>query len=103
MVLQSAPASTIQLKDQVMQKDEKTGDRNSTASTGTARNQGEGDIESAKRFNREELAFVESERGRQAIDRAGDVDPSEEQELVDAEQEGLSHRKDGRPAATRKK
>ena len=51
------------------------------------KNQGEGDRESARRFNEAERAFVESERGRDAI-RSGPrpKTPDEERDLEDAEE-----------------
>ena len=65
------------------------------------RNQGEGDKESAERFNRMETNFVQSERGRQAIETAGDVDDSEAESLAEAERQGKSRAKGEDPAVTR--
>ena len=52
----------------------------------SGKNQGEGDKKSARRFNEKERAFVDSERGRDAI-RSGDRPKTskEERELQDAE------------------
>lgn len=48
-------------------------------------------------------SFVESEHGRAMIDKAGQVDSSEAQDLENAEQDGLSRTTGDDPAVTRKK
>jgi hypothetical protein len=79
--------------------------RKDAGKAGTTRdqphNQGEGDRESARRFNDSAEAFVNSERGRAAIDDAGDVGEDEIDELIDAEQSGRERAKEEDPAVTR--
>lgn len=70
-------------------------------SAGSNPNQGEGDKESAKRFNEQQEMFVKSERGQRAIDKAGEVSPGEENELAEAERKGRERAKDEDPAVTR--
>jgi hypothetical protein len=65
------------------------------------RNQGEGDKASAKRYNEAQKAFVQSERGQDAIDEAGDVSPGEAREGERAEAEGRARAKGEDPAVTR--
>ena len=86
-----------------MRKDAKQGNTQHTSSTHPTDNQGEGDTKSAERFNKEEHKFVESEHGRAMIDKAGQVDASEEKALEDAERDGLSRAKGEDPAVLRKK
>ena len=86
-----------------MHKDTKPQDSKGSSSTPKpADNQGEGDKRSAERFNKEEQNFVQSEHGRAMIDKAGEVDPSEERQLGDAERAGLARAKGEDPAVTRK-
>ena len=73
-----------------------TGQRSSSA---VNRNQGEGDKESARRFNEAEQNFVNSRHGERAIARAGDVDPAQVKELEQAERAGRARGED--PAVTR--
>lgn len=65
------------------------------------RNQGEGDRESARKFNESSEAFVNSSRGRAAIDNAGDVTEGEVDELIDAEDSGRERAKGEDPAVSR--
>ena len=85
-----------------MHKDAKPEVKQHTSATPATDNQGEGDTKSAERFNREEQNFVKSDHGRKIIDKAGQVDPSEQQELESAERDGLSRTKGDDPAVTRK-
>ena len=85
-----------------MHNDVKPAVKKHTSATPAADNQGEGDTKSAERFNREEQNFVKSDHGRELIDQAGQVDPSEQQALEDAERDGLSRTKGDDPAVTRK-
>jgi len=85
-----------------MRKDAKPTPDNHTSTTPTAANQGEGDTKSAERFNKEEQAFVKSAHGQEAIEKAGQVEPSEQKALDDAERAGLSHSKGEDPAVSRK-
>lgn len=66
------------------------------------KNQGEGDRESARRYNEAQQDFVNSPRGREAIEDAGDVDPDELEELEDAEETGLARAKEEDPAVLRR-
>lgn len=85
-----------------MHKNTKPGESEHKPGTPTSENQGEGDKQSAERFNREEQRFVNSDRGQKVIDKAGQVDPSEKQALQDAERLGLARTKGDDPAVTRK-
>ena len=82
------------MKNPVSPRDRKNSEPQST-------NQGEGDQAAAKRFNQKEQAFVQSERGRQAIKAGVAVDNSEQAELDDAEQQGRARAKGEDPAVTR--
>lgn len=64
-------------------------------------NQGEGDVESARRYNEAQQDFVESPQGRAAIENAGDVEQDELEELEDAEAQGLARAKEEDPAVHR--
>lgn len=64
-------------------------------------NQGEGDKESARRYNEATQDFVHSPRGRNAIEQAGDVKEYERAELEDAERAGKARAKGEDPAVTR--
>jgi hypothetical protein len=61
-------------------------------------NQGEGDRESAERYNRETQEFVESGKVDEAAKRAGDADPKE---LEEAEKAGKERAKELDPAVDR--
>lgn len=61
-------------------------------------NQGEGDRESAKRYNRNTQEFVKSGKVEEAAKRAGDADPKE---LEEAEKEGKKRSKELDPAVER--
>jgi hypothetical protein len=65
-------------------------------------NQGEGDRESARRFNEKERAFVESKRGRDAI-RSGNPPktPEEERDLEDAEEAAHRRARENDPEESR--
>jgi hypothetical protein len=66
------------------------------------RNQGEGDRESARRFNEVERAFVESERGRTAIRSGGTTQGEEEDEdLREAEADAASRARENDPEEKR--
>ena len=51
-------------------------------------NHGEGDPESAERFNDAEQSFVKSARGKRAVRRGSKVQPEEEAGLQEAEERG---------------
>ena len=68
---------------------------------GKAPNQGEGDVASARKFNNDAKAFINSPRGREAIGQAGNVKADELPELEQAEAAGLERAMDEDPAVTR--
>ena len=61
--------------------------------------QGEGDYDAARRFNKDERAFVGSGKVREAARRAKPRDVEEAEELARAEAIGRSHAKGEDPAA----
>jgi len=68
----------------------------------SGKNQGEGDRESARRFNEAERAFVESERGRSAIRSSKPASsPDEEHEIEEAEQAAQRRAKENDPEEAR--
>ena len=67
----------------------------------TVENQGEGDKESAEKFNKMETDFVQSERGKRAIDTVINLDEEEQAEGEKAEREGKARTKGEDPAVTR--
>jgi hypothetical protein len=62
------------------------------------RNQGEGDRESARRYNRDTQEFVESGKVEEAARRAGEGDPKE---MEQAEKAGRERAKELDPAVER--
>ncbi len=66
-----------------------------------ARNQGEGDKESARRYNEAQQAFVHSERGQEAIADAGELSDSEAREGTAAEAAGRARARGEDPAIRR--
>ena len=63
----------------------------------SSKNQGEGDRESARRFNEDEQKFVQSGRVTEAARNAAPRDASEQQQMQQAEEAGKSHAKDEDP------
>lgn len=59
----------------------------------TPRNEGEGNKTADRNYREATQKFVESERGRKEIDKAGDVDPQEQSEIERAEEEAKRHAK----------
>jgi hypothetical protein len=59
----------------------------------TPRNEGEGNKSADRNYREATQKFVESERGRKEIDKAGDVDQREQQEIERAEEEAKRHAK----------
>jgi hypothetical protein len=59
-----------------------------TMNTSPPDNHGEGDPESAKRFNDAEKKFVKSPRGKQKVRAGANVRPEEEANLANAERLG---------------
>lgn len=52
-----------------------------------SKNQGEGNKEAARNYNKEQREFAKSERGQEQADKAGDID-TESAELRDAVEKG---------------
>jgi hypothetical protein len=65
---------------------------------GTSRNEGEGNKTADRNYRKATKEFVESERGQQEIKNAGNVSPSEEQEIRRAEEQAKQRAKDHDPA-----
>jgi hypothetical protein len=59
----------------------------------TPRTEGEGNKSADRNYREATQKFVESERGRKEIDKAGDVDRREQQEIERAEEEARRHAK----------
>jgi hypothetical protein len=59
----------------------------------TPRNEGEGNKSADRNYREATQKFVESERGRKEIEKAGDVDSREQQEIERAEEEARQHAK----------
>lgn len=59
----------------------------------TPRNEGEGNKSADRNYREATQKFVESERGRKEVEKAGDVDPGEQQEIERAEEEAKRHAK----------
>ena len=59
----------------------------------TPRNEGEGNKTADRNYREATKKFVESERGRAEIDKAGQVSPREEEEIERAEEEAKGHAK----------
>jgi len=64
---------------------------------GTSRNEGEGNKTADRNYRKATKEFVESERGKKEIENAGNVSPSEEQDIRRAEQEAKQRAKDHDP------
>jgi hypothetical protein len=56
-------------------------------------NEGEGNKSADRNYREATQKFVESEHGRKEIDKAGDVDRREQQEIERAEEEARRHAK----------
>lgn len=63
--------------------------------------QGEGDYKSAETYGKSVRAFVQSGKVDEAAGKAEPETPQEEQELLKAEREGMSHSKGEDPASPR--
>ena len=57
------------------------------------KNQGEGNKEAARNYNKEQRDFIKSEKGQEQIDKAGDID-TESEELREAVEQGKAPAKD---------
>jgi hypothetical protein len=66
-------------------------------------NEGEGNKTADRNYREATQKFVESERGRKAIDQAGDVDEREERDIEQAEEEAKRHAKEHDPEEVRKR
>lgn len=62
------------------------------------RNEGEGNKTADRNYREATKEFVESERGQREIKNAGDVSPSEEQDIRRAEEQAKQRAKDHDPA-----
>jgi hypothetical protein len=69
----------------------------------TPRNEGEGNKTADRNYREATQKFVESERGRKEIDKAGEVSPSEEQEIERAEEQAKQRAKEHDPAERSRK
>ena len=58
-----------------------------------AKNQGEGNKEAARNYNKEQREFANSERGQEQVDKAGSID-TESEELREAVEKGKAPAKD---------
>jgi hypothetical protein len=56
-------------------------------------NEGEGNKTADRNYREATRKFVESERGREQIEKAGDVDANEERDIERAEEEAKRHAK----------
>ena len=65
---------------------------------GTSRNEGEGNKSADRNYRKATKEFVDSERGQQEIENAGNVSPSEEQDIRRAEEQAKQRAKDHDPA-----
>jgi hypothetical protein len=66
--------------------------RNEGQSKGQS-NEGEGNKTADRNYREATRKFVESERGREQIEKAGDVDSNEERDIERAEEEAKRHAK----------
>jgi hypothetical protein len=72
----------------------------------TPRNEGEGNKTADRNYREATQKFVESERGRKEIEKAGDVDERDERDERDieqAEEEAKRHAKEHDPQEVRKR
>ena len=67
----------------------------------TPRNEGEGNKTADRNYREATQKFVESERGRREIDKAGDVSASEEQDIRNAEKRAKDRAKEHDPQEVR--
>lgn len=69
----------------------------------TPRNEGEGNKTADRNYRESTQKFVESERGREEINKAGKVGPAEERDIERAEEEAKRRAKEHDPQEIRKK
>jgi hypothetical protein len=67
----------------------------------TSRNEGEGNRTADRNYREATRNFVESERGKEQIKKAGDVSAREARDIEQAEAEGKSHAKELDPEENR--
>lgn len=65
---------------------------------GSPRNEGEGNKTADRNYRKATKEFVESERGQQEIQKAGNVSPQEEKDIRRAEEQAKQRAKDHDPA-----
>ena len=65
-------------------------------------NEGEGNKSADRNYREATRKFVESERGRAQIEKAGDVDSNKERDIERAEEEAKRHAKEHDPEEVRK-
>lgn len=65
---------------------------------GSPRNEGEGNKTADRNYRKATKEFVESERGQEEIQKAGNVSPSEEKDIRRAEEQAKQRAKDHDPA-----
>jgi hypothetical protein len=68
----------------------------------TPRNEGEGNKTADRNYREATRKFVQSERGQEEIQHAGDVSREEEQDIRDAEQKAKRRAKEHDPDEVRK-
>lgn len=67
----------------------------------TPRNEGEGNKTADRNYREATRKFVESERGREEIDKAGEVSADEEREIRSAEEKAKQRAKEHDPRERR--
>ena len=65
-------------------------------------NEGEGNKSADRNYREATQKFVESERGREEIAKAGKVDPRQQRDIERAEEEAKRHAKEHDPQEVRK-
>ena len=65
---------------------------------GSSRNEGEGNKTADRNYRKATTEFVESERGKREIDKAGNVSPEQEKDIRRAEEQAKQRAKDHDPA-----
>ena len=68
----------------------------------TPHNEGESNKSADRNYREATQKFVESERGREQIEKAGDVDSNQERDIEGAEEEAKRHAKEHDPEEVRK-
>ena len=69
---------------------------------GSSRNEGEGNKTADRNYREATTEFVQSERGKREIDKAGNVSPEQEKDIRRAEEQAKQRAKDHDPAETRR-